>query len=251
MKGASDRSAPTPSLVEHVTHVWCLNLDDTFLDEREWTGLLSTDELQRARRFRFPRDCRRFAAGRTTLRMLLAGYLEDEPARLSFHYSDHGKPSLAGAHQSSRLKFNVSHSGNVAIFAFVLDRNVGVDIERVHTDIEVDAIAQRFFSPYEQLALAALPPAEKYFGFFNCWTRKEAFVKAVGQGLSLPLENFDVSLRLGESARLLATRPDAREAERWTMLAPEIQPDHVAAVVVEGSDMELEVEKFMPCGNRL
>ena len=251
MKSASVRSAPTPWLVEHVTHVWCSNLDDTFLEEGEWTGLLNADELQRARRFRFARDCRRFAAGRTTLRMLLAGYLEDEPAKLSFHYSDHGKPGLAGAHQNSRLKFNVSHSGNVAIFAFVLDRNVGVDIERVHTDIEVDAVAQRFFSPYERLALAALPASEKYLGFFNCWTRKEAFVKAVGQGLSLPLENFDVSLTPREPARLLATRPEAREAERWAMIAPGIQPEHVAAVVVEGPGMELKVQQFTPCGNIL
>jgi 4'-phosphopantetheinyl transferase len=245
MKGASARSAgPTLSLVEQVMHVWCLNLDDTFLEEREWTGLLSADELQRAWRFRFPTDSRRFAIARTSLRMLLAGYLGDEPAKISFHYSDHGKPSLAGAHASNRLRFNVSHSGNVAIFAFVLDRNVGVDIERVHTDIEVDAVAQRFFSPYERLALAALPTSEKHLGFFNCWTRKEAFVKAVGQGLSLPLESFDVSLRLGEPARLLATRPDTREAERWTMIAPGIQPEHVAAIVVEGPGMELKVQKF-------
>ena len=251
MKSLSVRAALTPSLVEHVTHVWWLNLDDTFFDEREWTGLLSADEVQRARRFRFPRDGRRFAAGRTTLRMLLAGYLEDEPANLFFHYSDHGKPSLTGAHESTRLRFNLSHSGNLAIFAFVLDRNVGVDIERVRTDIEVDAVAHRFFSSCERLALASLPVSEKYLGFFNCWTRKEAFVKAVGQGLSLPLENFDVSLTPGEPARLLATRPDAREAERWTMIAPEIQPEHVAAIVLEGPDMELKVQKFMPCENIL
>jgi 4'-phosphopantetheinyl transferase len=251
MKSARVRSAPTPWLAEHATHVWWLNLDDTFLDEREWTRLLSADELQRSRRFRFPRDCRRFAIGRAMLRMLLASYLEDEPAKLSFHYSDHGKPSLAGAHESSRLRFNLSHSGNVAIFAFVLDRNVGVDIECVRTDIEVDVVAQRFFSPYERLALAALPASEKYLGFFNCWTRKEAFVKAVGQGLSLPLENFDVSLTPREPARLLATRPDAREAERWTMIAPGIQSGHVAAVVIEGPDIDLKVQKFMHYENIL
>jgi 4'-phosphopantetheinyl transferase len=252
MNGVRARSAtPIPSLVEQQTQVWFLNLDDPFWEEGEWEELLSPDELQRARRFRSRTDGRRFATARVTLRRLLAGYLRDDPRKLSFRYSDHGKPSLAGAHESSRVRFNISHSGDGAMFAFVLDRSVGVDIEWIHTDLEVDAIAQRFFSPYERLAVAALPASEKYMGFFNCWTRKEAFVKAVGQGLSLPLENFDVSLTLGEPARLLATRPDAREAERWTMITPETQPGYAAAVVVEGWGMELKVQTFTFCGDTL
>ena len=133
-------------------------------------------------------------------------YVASEPAELVFRYSEKDKPSLALA--GNRVEFNVSHSGTRALLAFARGRALGVDVEKIREDLDPDALAHRFFSSEEQSQLAALPTSEKFHGFFRCWTRKEAFIKAKGAGLSLPLDQFDVSLRPGEENALLATRPD-------------------------------------------
>jgi 4'-phosphopantetheinyl transferase len=143
-------------------------------------------------------------------------------------------------HEGSNLQFNVSHSDGVALFALTLDRSIGVDVERVRYDFEVKSIAERFFSAVEQHAFHALPEAQKHRAFFDCWTRKEAYVKAVGQGLSLPLHQFDVSLAPGEPARILATRPDPNEAAFWTMAVPEAGAEYAAALVVKARNLEVK-----------
>jgi len=237
--GVGTLAASWRMLDKRGVHLWYLDLEDGRIGERECASLLSADETERAARLRFARDRRHFNICRGAVRMLLASYLEEEPSRLIFSYSAKGKPELGGVHQSRGLRFNVSHSGDMACVGVTLERRIGVDIEAIRYDVEIKAIAQRFFSVSEQRDLASLPVDDQHRGFFNCWARKEAYLKALGSGLSLPLSEFDVSLRPGEPARLLATRPDANEAKRWTMLEPELNEKYATAIVAEGAGLEL------------
>ena len=231
-------------LAEREVQVWRAALEDPD-DARKLEPLLSSDEFDRANRFRFPEHRRRFVIARGCLRQLLAAYLDLRPGDIAFRYQEAGKPELAGHHPQS-LSFNVSHSGDLAAFAFAKARKIGVDVEMIRHDVDVEDIPKRFFSPSEQQTLAALQGDAKYQGFFNCWTRKEAYVKAVGSGLSLPLRDFDVSLVPGDPARLLATRPDATAASRWTMASLDFGSSCAAAIAVEGIAQEIHVTPFKP-----
>jgi 4'-phosphopantetheinyl transferase len=211
-------------------HLWLLRVDADVWPGIEWARFLREDELARAQRFKFQVDAYRFAASRSLLRIVLAGYARCEPRELLFGYAAHGKPFLPHARQ---LRFNLSHSHGVALIGVTLGREIGVDVERVCTDLKVEPIARQFFSSAEQAALATLAPAQMPWAFFACWTRKEAFVKARGDGLSLPLDQFDVSLLPGEPARLLATRPDADEAAAWETFALPSQGEYAAAVMTQ------------------
>ena len=198
----------------------------------QWEALLSRDEVDRARRFRFEDDFQRFIRGRGLLRDLLASYLQTAAQELYFGYSSHGKPELAGSLADSPLQFNVAHSGDYVALAFAWNRRIGVDVERMRGDVAVEPIAERFFSSNEREGLRALSPPERVSAFFRCWTRKEAYVKAVGTGLGLPLRDFDVSLAPGQPAALLATRPDPVEAARWNLLDIPLEPGYGGAVAV-------------------
>jgi 4'-phosphopantetheinyl transferase len=219
-----------PPLTPDAVHLWPLRINAESWPDVEWTGYLSEDERSRAQRFRFPIDAYHFSAARALLRIVLAGYVRCDPRRLIFGYAAHGKPFLPHERQ---LHFNLSHSGGGALIGVTLEREIGVDVEAVRADVEVESIAQQFFSGAEQAALASLPQAARTQAFFDCWTRKEAFVKARGEGLSLPLDQFDVSLQPGAPAQLLATRPDAREAAAWELLALDYGAGYAAAVMTE------------------
>jgi 4'-phosphopantetheinyl transferase len=214
--------------------VWRARLDLAASCVERLRGTLSADELQRAARFHFARDRRRFTVARGVLRDILGRYLRVPPSELEFRYSAYGKPALADVADAPWLRFNVSHSHEVALFAVTCGREVGVDIEYLGREIRGEEIAERFFSARERADLSALPAEVKHEAFFNCWTRKEAYIKAHGEGLSLPLDQFDVSLAPGEPAALLATRSDPREALRWSLQALTPGPDYVAALAVEG-----------------
>jgi 4'-phosphopantetheinyl transferase len=170
---------------------------------------------------------------------LLGGYLGITGGEVEFRYSAHGKPQLSSAHADCDLNFNLSHSGSVALFAFSRRRAVGIDVEQIRADIEVNEIADRFFSESEQTSLRALAKNLQHCAFFACWTRKEAFVKAKGEGLSLPLRQFDVSLTPGRPAEILATRPDREERHLWSLWDLDVGPGCAAAVVVEGKDVRI------------
>ncbi|MGO8796180.1 MAG: 4'-phosphopantetheinyl transferase family protein [Candidatus Sulfotelmatobacter sp.] len=222
------------ALGDDEVQLWRVDLDGIGGEEDRWQKLLSDDERTRAARFHFGRDRQRFAAGRAVLRIILAGYLAADPSALRFTYSAKEKPSLAPPHAEGRLMFNVSHSGGIALMAFARGREVGIDVEHVRSDFDLEAIARRFFSAHEQRELFALTPEARIEGFFRCWTRKEAYIKATGDGLSLPLSQFDVSLAAGENNALLATRPDASEAERWLLREVPAGAGFVAALCVQG-----------------
>jgi 4'-phosphopantetheinyl transferase len=225
-------AAEVCSLGEDVIHVWQVSHKSMTPHLAQFRSLLSADETQRANRFRFDKNRNEFTIARGLLRAMLSKYLSCTPATIRFQFSSKGKPSLA-QRDSAGLQFNVAHSGDLILLAFVQGRRLGVDVEQVRTDFATDEIAERFFSPAERKALRALQPAQRYEAFFRCWTRKEAYIKATGDGLSLSLDQFDVTLLPGEPARLLATRPEAAEAQRWTMYHLNVEPGFAAALVCE------------------
>jgi 4'-phosphopantetheinyl transferase len=219
--------------------VWCAPLDPPEESVHRFRELLSPDEVARVDRFRFDRDRRRSTVARGVLRTLLGGYLGEDPRRIAFRYESHGKPALAGPPAERGIRFNVSHSGEIALFAFTLGRELGVDVELVHSMEDAEQIAKSFFSAAENAAFRSLPRELRDEAFFNCWTRKEAYIKAVGEGLSFPLHVFDVSLVPGEPACLLDSR-DPEQAERWSLCGlPDPAPGYKAALVVEGSGWEV------------
>jgi 4'-phosphopantetheinyl transferase len=227
-------SAPNPALAESEVHVWRAELGPDSPHASVYRRLLSADEVARADRFVFEKHRHDFIVSRGSLRVILASYLSVNPASLEFSYSAHGKPSLAVP--GSYLAFNASHTEGIALFAIVRSRRIGVDVEKVWDDFEPDAIAERFFSASERAALRGLNSLAKHEAFFTCWTRKEAYIKAHGEGLSLPLDQFDVSLLPDEPARLVSTRPDPAEALHWSLHALPLGPGYAAALVVETQD---------------
>jgi 4'-phosphopantetheinyl transferase len=140
-----------------------------------------------------------------------------------------------------KLEFNLSHSGNYVLIVVAEEHKVGIDVEKIRPDMENESIANRFFSSREVSELMAVPPEQRKLAFFNCWTRKEAYIKAQGLGLSLPLDSFDVSLTPNEPVILRATRPDANEASRWTLVSLEFDSNYAAALAVEGKDFKLRL----------
>jgi len=202
--------------------------------------LLSADERERAERFHFANDRAHFIAARALLRTLLGRYLDLPPRHLSFSYSPYGKPALAGEGEGRALRFNVSHSHGVALYAFARGREVGVDVEYVRPDVVGESIAERCFSAQEVATLRSLPAEVQPRAFFNCWTRKEAFIKARGEGLSFPLDQFEVALDPKEPAALISIGGDRREASRWSLQALPVEEGYVAALAVEGHGWRLE-----------
>jgi 4'-phosphopantetheinyl transferase len=219
-------------------HIWIIRLDQPLAFTRQLSGYLSADEQGRANRFVFPRDRRRFCVARGMLRSLLGFYLGMPPTRVQFKYGAQGKPALAPA-PAERLRFNLSHSHERAVYAFAYDREVGVDLEYLRWVDDLEQIAERNFSPWEGMALRALPASEKQAAFFYCWTRKEAYLKALGDGLARPLDQFDVSLAPGEPARLLRVVGQPQETTRWSLSNLELGADYAGAVAVEGDDCQL------------
>lgn len=217
-------------------HVWGLDLANE-ADALE--PLLSEDEIARADRFRFARDRRRYVTGRGLLRTILARYLRRDPASISFRYGRYGRPELP------ELPFNVSHSEDLGVVAVGLDADIGVDIERLRPEPAEEQVAERFFSPREVVALRSLHRADQPRAFLACWTRKEAFIKALGNGLSLALDSFDVTLRPSEPPALTRTAWSASEPGRWGLFDLSASfPGHVAAVAVRRPDVRVLVREW-------
>ena len=198
--------------------------------------LLSADERSRAERFVFDRDRDRFIVSRATLRRLLARSLGVVPHSITFRQGLHGKPALA---TDAKLRFNVSHSGDHGLVALAVGREVGVDIENVRTSLNPLELAIRFFSPVERAALQALSPAKRHDAFFVCWTRKEAYLKALGLGLSLRLDSFDVEVRPEVTMALMRTAHDSNRNSIWAMYKLTVDPGYAASLVVEGGACQL------------
>lgn len=233
-------AAHPPALTADAVHVWRIALEIGDSLHSRLRDILAVDERQRADRFHFEKDRRHFTAGRGALRTILAGYLGRRPEEIRFTYTNYGKPLLTGANEA--LRFNLSHSHGLALLAVTLGREIGVDIEFIRDNLERDGelLAERFFSPREVATLRSLPPEMRREAFFHCWTRKEAYIKAHGMGLSLPLDQFDMTLHPEEPAALLATRHDPAEARRWSMRSLLPAEGYVGALAVEGHSWRLE-----------
>ena len=232
------------SLEPGQVHVWRMDLlqPDEVLD-RFWTTL-EGDETDRANRFHFEKHRRAFVVGRGFLRDVLSRYLDAKPALLRFLYGPYGKPALNGEHKRTRLRFNMSHSHNLALLAVTEDNQIGVDVEYMRADFATADIAQRFFSRAEVACFSALAEEERVAAFFRCWTRKEAFIKATGKGLSQSLDAFDVTFAPGVAAELL--RVDQEDASRWSLSDLDVGSEYAAALAVEGQVSKII---FLECGD--
>src|SRR5687767_11560297 len=227
------------SLSRDEVHVWRASLDEPAWPLQELEQVLSLDERERAGRYYFERDRKRFIAGRGMLRKILGHYLGVAPAHLQFRYGPRGKPALGEAPGEKELRFNLSHSQGLALYAVTCEREIGVDLEYARRVSDLEQLAERFFSVRENAVLQSLSPSQRPQAFFDCWTRKEAYIKAVGEGFSIPLDQFDVSLAPGEPARLISIEGDPQKASLWTLR--ELSPAHgfAGALVVEGQGWRL------------
>lgn len=224
-----------PELGGDEVHVWRAFLDAPPDAVGYYRELLSDDERERASRYHFEKDAKHFVVARGALRMILSRYTSRPARLLRFELNEFGKPSLAGA---GALRFNLSHSHGVALYTFALGRELGVDVEYAREDFDGPQLANHYFSSREVEALLALPEAARRRAFFNCWARKEAYIKARGMGLSLPLDSFDVSLAPGEPAALLRA-DEGWCGPPWSLV--ELRPGggHVGALAVEGEGWTL------------
>lgn len=223
--------AVVPHLAPTDVHVWTADLDRTTFPRELLLDLLSPAERAKALRYLRPIDRERAVASRALLRVLLGRYTGLPPAAVPLTTERHGKPALAGLPWA----FNVSHTDNFGLYAVTFRRRVGVDVERVRPVADMHGLVDRFFAPREKLDFSRLTGREREEGFFNAWTRKEAFAKATGVGLNEPMNRFAVSLVPGEPARLLECGPDPSEPDRWQMYGWPVAPSYMAAVAVEAA----------------
>lgn len=220
-------------------HVWQVPLIVPDSSLQQLQGVLSEGEVARAMSFHFEKDRKRWMVARGVLRMLLSRYLQLDPGLLQFEANRFGKPSLVFPALGYPLQFNLSHSCDLALYAFTFTRQVGIDVEYKRADLDYEALARICFSLYEQGVLQTLLVLVKQEAFYNCWTRKEAYIKARGQGMSIPLDQFDVSFEPGEPAALLQSREDPHEIKSWTIreLFPAV--GYVGALACEGKAWSL------------
>lgn len=202
---------------------------------------LSADESARSARFHFEKDRRVYIAAHACLRDVLSRYLKLDPHRLEFQAGSHGKPGLAGIAPQHIVEFNLSHSGRFGLIGVTRNRRIGVDVELHRPELTTEELARHYFSTREVEQLFSLGPGKRQEAFFNCWARKEAYIKAHGLGLHLPLDSFDVSLAGSGSVLLEATRPDPQEAGRWTLRHLDVHPGYGAAAAVEGRELSFRM----------
>lgn len=214
-------------------HVWRAPLACDTIKLRQFEEALTDDERRRADQYFFERDRKYFIASRGILRELLATYTHRSPADVQFRYGPQGKPSLDGKIEES-IRFNMSHSYGMAVFAFGLDCELGIDLEFIRPEIAIEEIAQQYFSRQELREFRALPSDLRPEGFFLCWTRKEAYIKARGLGLQIPLDSFSVSLTPDAPERLVS-----EDSERWSMQSLRPFEGFAGAVIGEGSSWRI------------
>ncbi len=227
-------------------HLWSVDLAPGDAEVRRLRTLLDPEERQRADRFRFDRHRRRFTVRRGRLRQLLAGYRGGAPAHIRFAYGERGKPSLAGvpALAGEPLAFNLSDSRDLALYAFAGGLELGVDVEVVRPMEDALGISERFFADAEREVLRRVPADRRDGPFFHCWTRKEAYIKAIGEGLAEPLDNFCVTFEPPEPARFLHVGGSAREAAAWTLQHLVPAPGAVGALAYRGPGRELVCRRW-------
>jgi 4'-phosphopantetheinyl transferase len=232
-------------LARGIVDVWRvpLELENAELSLRE--TILAPDERQRAAAFRLPAKRREFVVARSALRRLLGALTGQDAASISLAYEPNGKPYLASP-SATGIHFNVSHSGDLALIAVTLGHEIGVDVECVRPREAIASLAARYFAAAEADQLLALPESDRLQAFLACWTRKEAIVKAVGRGLALGLDRFQVTLLPGQMPRLLGMNGDAHAGRQWSLFHLDPAPGYIAAVALELPDCRVRTWQFVP-----
>lgn len=230
-----------PTIKVDEIHVWFALLDFSPEQLAKFYTTFSEKEKIRAQRFHFEKDRTRFTGARGILRKLLSQYLKCDPADIEFSYSSHGKPALVN---DPDLHFNVSHSQNVALFAFSKQFELGVDIETMEKFREISAIAKRFFTEEESKIIDSQNDEAQIQAFFNGWTRKEAFLKALGLGLSYPLKQVEVTMAASEPAKFIALYDNKLDIRQWSLYDLKPIDKFAAALVVKGVANKISLFKF-------
>jgi 4'-phosphopantetheinyl transferase len=223
--------------------IWKVHLDGPLLKDSE-TGVLSPDEIARANRFHFEKDRVHSVRCRAALRQLLGKYLGIPAPEIQFKYLTNGKPQLEADLNPRALQFNVSHSADLAAIAIGSEHRLGIDVEKIRSDVDTLSLSKRFFSLRERAELQALPEHLRVSAFFACWTRKEAFLKATGDGLSFPLENFSVSVQPDSNERLEEVNEDTKVGEQWFLADLRIGDGYRAAIAIECPRTRLHTYSF-------
>ncbi len=229
----------TITLTADRVDVWCIALDQPQSVVQRYAQVLAPDERMRAARFHFERDQRRFTLVRGHVRHILARYLGVAPQTFQFQYNAYGKPGLEAATYPMAPQFNLSHAGNLALCAVTTERAVGIDIEQICPITDFSHLVERFFSAQEYAQFRLLPAQRRIAAFFAGWTRKEAYIKAHGSGLSSPLDQFAVTLDPDEPAHLLSVQGEPHAAARWVLRDLAVDPGYAAALAVAGHGWDL------------
>jgi 4'-phosphopantetheinyl transferase len=234
-----DTSSPI-TLPNNEIHVWRAWLDQASSQFEFIKTNLTDGELIKAMKYVFERDRKRFIVSRGVLRLILASYLGIEPIHIQLSYGAQGKPLLEGStNRENKLEFNLSHSENLVLYSITGGYRIGIDLEKIRPIPEIDRIAENFFSYRENIELSALPVGLQEEAFFNCWTRKEAYLKACGAGLSTAPDSLEVSLVPGEPAALLNVARHPNEASQWSLFSLLPAPGYVAAIAVQRNPWHL------------
>lgn len=227
-------------------HIWKVPLDGAAITDPE-ASVLSSDETARANRFHFERDRARFVRCRSVLRLLLGEYLALPAPAIRFKYLTNGKPQVDAEQNPSALQFNVSHSAELALIAVGAvgrEKPLGIDIEKIRGDVDTNLLSERFFSSLEREGLRWLPEHLRVPGFFACWTRKEALLKATGDGLSVPLADFSVSTHPDHDPEVAEIRGDSEAGKQWFLADLNVEDDYRAALAVRCPHVWLETYSF-------
>lgn len=219
--------------------VWRLRLDIAEAEMTSYFSLLPHDEQQRAQRFTFPAKRREFIVTRGELRRIVGQILDVDPKQITFAYTDKDKPYLTSKYQNHAITFNISHSHDMALIAITLDLDIGVDIEKIREEVKFEKLAQHYFSQNEYEALQKLPKQQLPRAFYACWTRKEAFVKALGKGIAFGLAQFSVSVDPLDATPSLITHWDKNVMANWSLVNIDVEQDYQAALAVAGTGLTI------------
>jgi 4'-phosphopantetheinyl transferase len=229
-------------LTEQAVDVWAVHIAGPDGVAGEVEGVLAPDEIARADQYRFSHLRRSFVLARGALRILLGCYLDVSPASIQFTYGSRGKPALA---RPARVQFNASHSGDLAVFAFTAGCEIGIDVEQIRPIENMQRIADQFFCPEEAGELMSLTASQRERSFYLCWTRKEAYIKAIGDGLSAPLDGFRVTLEQDQPARFVHIANDVSSAKAWTLHDLSLAPGYAAALAYRDAERLVAVSRII------
>jgi len=228
-----------------VIHIWVADiLSYSTLHLEQLKQCLSQDELEHASRYYFEKDKKYYITSRGILRKILSNYLTMKPEKIKFSYNPYGKPYLCNKFHTKNFNFNLSHSGDLALYIFSANFDVGIDLEKFQLIEGFIDIAMQFFSPNEFLKLKSIPHDQQLTAFFKCWTRKEAFIKAIGNGLSHPLDQFEVTLAPNETAMFVNIISKSTAASEWSLYSFTPKPNYEASFAFKGKCEKIEFFQY-------